>query len=124
MTEKTSGGASATSRVLTALRELIRALDRRVPHIERTGETRIARDAQLLRTQAVDRIDELERGDSREERYDQDLVDSIMTDDGGPSVERRSSTRPSGTGQRRTAVARIDPAADTPGVGPGEPLGS
>ena len=43
------------------LRELIAALDARVPHFERTGETRIAGEAKALRTKAVQRIAEIER---------------------------------------------------------------
>lgn len=43
------------------LRELIAALDRRVPRIEREGERAIARDAQGLRRAALKRICELER---------------------------------------------------------------
>jgi hypothetical protein len=43
------------------LRELIAALDRRVPRIEREGEHAIARDAQGLRRAALKRICELER---------------------------------------------------------------
>ena len=42
------------------LRELIEALDRRVPHMERTGELQIARDAAVLRAQALKRIAALE----------------------------------------------------------------
>ena len=42
------------------LRELIDALDRRVPQIERTGEIQIARDAASLRDKALKRIAELE----------------------------------------------------------------
>jgi hypothetical protein len=42
------------------LRELIEALDRRVPHIERTGEIQIARDAASLRERALKRIAVLE----------------------------------------------------------------
>ena len=42
------------------LRELIDALDRRVPHIERTGEIQIARDAAVLREKALKRIAALE----------------------------------------------------------------
>lgn len=38
------------------LRELIAALDRRVPHIERAGEVKIARDAAALRDKALKRI--------------------------------------------------------------------
>jgi hypothetical protein len=43
------------------LRELIVALNRRVPRLERTGEIAIARDAAALRDKAVERIAELER---------------------------------------------------------------
>jgi hypothetical protein len=42
------------------LRELIEALDRRVPQIERTGEIQIARDAANLREKALTRIAALE----------------------------------------------------------------
>lgn len=47
--------------LIQQLRELIAALDARVPHLERTGETRIADDATALRTNAVQRIAELDR---------------------------------------------------------------
>jgi hypothetical protein len=43
------------------LRELIAALDRRVPRLEREGERDIAHDAQALRRAALKRISELER---------------------------------------------------------------
>ena len=43
------------------LRELIAALDRRVPRLEREGESAIARDAPGLRCAAVQRICELEQ---------------------------------------------------------------
>lgn len=43
------------------LRELVAALDRRVPRLEREGERDIARDAQGLRQRALTRIAELER---------------------------------------------------------------
>jgi len=43
------------------LRELIAALDARVPHLERTGETRIADDAKALRAKAVERIAAFDR---------------------------------------------------------------
>jgi hypothetical protein len=43
------------------LRELIAALDRRVPSLERDGECDIARDAQALRRAALKRIAEVER---------------------------------------------------------------
>ena len=43
------------------LRELIAALDRRVPRLEREGERDIALDAKALKRAAVKRIAELER---------------------------------------------------------------
>jgi hypothetical protein len=43
------------------LRELIAALDRRVPCLEREGESDIALDAKALRRGALKRIAELER---------------------------------------------------------------
>jgi hypothetical protein len=84
MTETTRSIVSTPSRILAALRELIRALDRRVPHVERAGEARIARDAQRLRGEAVSRIKALQRAESDHDRYDQDIVEAIMTDDGAP----------------------------------------
>jgi hypothetical protein len=42
------------------LRELIAALDRRVPHCERVGEVEIARAATALRTKAEQRLAKLE----------------------------------------------------------------
>ena len=44
------------------LEELIAAIDRRVPHIERAGEAAIARDAAALRAKAVERLAELANG--------------------------------------------------------------
>ena len=41
---------------LLALQELIEALDRRVPHVERAGEARIAADARRLRATASERV--------------------------------------------------------------------
>ena len=67
--------------LILALREVIEALDRRVPQIERAGEICIARDALILRRQAANRIEDLQRADHG--GYDEDLVDAIMTDDGG-----------------------------------------
>jgi len=43
------------------LRDLVDALDRRVPRAERVGETRIALEAAALRRAALDRIEELTR---------------------------------------------------------------
>ena len=50
------------ARQIRHLRELIAALDRRVPHVERSGEAAIARDAAALREKAVKRIAVLEAG--------------------------------------------------------------
>ena len=63
-----------------ALREIIDALDRRIPQIEHAGEMRIALDALVLRREAVTRLDELQRADNG--GYDETLVGAIMTDDG------------------------------------------
>lgn len=49
------------------LRELIAALDRRVPRVERAGESAIARDAAKLRATAVNRLNELTSQAEREE---------------------------------------------------------
>jgi hypothetical protein len=69
----------STADVIAALGELIDALDRRVPHIERAGEAQIARDAARLKSEAVARINELRGAVS-----DSNLANSIMSDDGGP----------------------------------------
>jgi len=47
--------------VVTALHELIDALDRRIPYVERVGEREIREQAADLRNQAVRRIDEITR---------------------------------------------------------------
>lgn len=49
--------------VLEDLRELVAALDRRVPHLDRKGERDIARDAAALRAEAMKRIREIENED-------------------------------------------------------------
>lgn len=49
--------------VLEDLRELVAALDRRVPHLDRKGERDIARDAAALRAEAITRIREIENED-------------------------------------------------------------
>jgi hypothetical protein len=49
------------------LRELIAALDRRVPRVERAGESAIARDAAVLRATAVSRLHELTKQTEPEE---------------------------------------------------------
>lgn len=54
--------ADATrAQTIRELHELIAALDRRVPQVERVGEISIARAAAVLKSEALKRIDELER---------------------------------------------------------------
>ena len=50
-----------STHLIATLRELIDALDQRVPHVERAGEAKIAREAAELRAVAVKRIEELTR---------------------------------------------------------------
>jgi hypothetical protein len=50
-----------SSNAVHELLELIAALDRRVPQVQRAGETAIARDAATLKARALKRIEELER---------------------------------------------------------------
>jgi hypothetical protein len=51
--------AVTADQIVRELRELIAALDRRVPRAARAGEASIARDAAALRAQAVTRLTEL-----------------------------------------------------------------
>jgi hypothetical protein len=51
---------TAKERTLEHLRELIEALDRRVPQIESAGELQIAREAAEVRDKALRRIHEIE----------------------------------------------------------------
>ena len=60
MADKKTTTEADRARTLRHLRELIAALDRRVPNIEDTGEIVIARDAAALRAKAMQRITELE----------------------------------------------------------------
>jgi hypothetical protein len=55
-----AGTRGLDANVLADLRELIDALDRRVPQSRREGEHRITQDAALLRRQAEERIAEIE----------------------------------------------------------------
>jgi hypothetical protein len=59
---KGSAASPSASRAIRELLELIAALDRRVPQVERAGEAAIAHDAAALKTRALKRIEELERG--------------------------------------------------------------
>jgi hypothetical protein len=60
MSRSKSSTESDRTRKLRHLHELIAALDRRVPHVERIGEIDIARDGRALREKALQRIAELE----------------------------------------------------------------
>ena len=53
--------ARSEETIVHDLRELIAALDRRVPQLEREGEREIALDAKGLKREALKRIDELEQ---------------------------------------------------------------
>ena len=53
--------AEDSDAVIAALHELIDALDRRIPNVERVGERDIREQAADLRNQAMRRIDELTR---------------------------------------------------------------
>jgi collagenase-like PrtC family protease len=48
--------------VIADLMALVMALDERVPHIERIGETLIARDAAALKARALERLAALRDG--------------------------------------------------------------
>jgi hypothetical protein len=68
MADKKTADDADRTRTLRRLRELIAALDRRVPHIERVGEIAIARDAATLKKKALDRIAQLEAPDGDRSR--------------------------------------------------------
>jgi hypothetical protein len=71
MTKKRTQTAEVDVAVkLRHLRELIAALDRRVPHVERAGELAIARDSAALRKKALQRIAVL---DGKTEAIETDL---------------------------------------------------
>ena len=61
MRRKPALANSDATRTIRELYELIEALDRRVPQVERAGEISIARAASVLRSEALRRIEELER---------------------------------------------------------------
>lgn len=58
--QKSKATKEGRGTLIDRLRELVAALDRRIPHIERKGEQRIARDSALLKKQAQERIAQLE----------------------------------------------------------------
>ncbi|MCL4813745.1 MAG: hypothetical protein KJ061_14730 [Vicinamibacteraceae bacterium] len=55
---------AARERLLERLRELVAAINRRVPRAGHAGEARISSDADQLRTLALDQIAQLERPDA------------------------------------------------------------
>jgi hypothetical protein len=71
--------------VLDDLRELVSALDRRVPQLDRKGERDIARDAAALREEAMNRIREIENEDCAvtvtSSFFDVTVTSSIVEDD-------------------------------------------
>ena len=58
---------TSASQLLLTLQELVEALDRRIPQIERVGEARITADAERLRAGAMQRIALLRLGHSAPE---------------------------------------------------------
>lgn len=56
-----NAAAAARALVINELRELIAALDRRVPQVHRVGEVAIAKAALALRDEAMQRLNALER---------------------------------------------------------------
>jgi phosphoserine phosphatase len=56
-----SVGPPTLAETLAHLEELVAALDRRLPQVERCGEADIAEAAALLRNAAVQRIEEVRR---------------------------------------------------------------
>lgn len=51
-----TSSAEEQAQLIAYLRELVAALDRRLPHIERAGEQGIAADSAMLRQKALERI--------------------------------------------------------------------
>jgi hypothetical protein len=64
MTQDTTAAAASPAQTVRELLELIAALDRRVPHVERVGEISIAQAASGLKLEALKRIEEIERESS------------------------------------------------------------
>ena len=70
---------------VAALAELIGALDRRAPHVERVGEMKIAREAAALRKAASARIAHL-TAESDFRAREIEHSNAVMSDDGGPAL--------------------------------------
>mgnify|MGYP003578913415 CR=1 FL=1 len=88
-----ASGRLIASPVARALRELIPALDRRLPRPERPGETRIAGEALTLRQNAVSQLASLRVTEPGDAVSDQEHVDAAMTDDGCPSADSDATAR-------------------------------
>jgi hypothetical protein len=56
------------SNAVRELQELIAALDRRVPQVQRAGEVSIAHEAAALKARALQRLEELQREAAAVER--------------------------------------------------------
>lgn len=82
MSSDTGTARSDRTRKLRHLRELIAALDRRVPQVERLGEVEIAREGRALREKALQRIAELEAALETSHAQGQ-LPDRVLDDDDG-----------------------------------------
>jgi hypothetical protein len=61
MKQPTTPAQRHRAQTVRELHELVAALDRRVPHVERAGELSIARAAAALKAEALLRIEALER---------------------------------------------------------------
>jgi hypothetical protein len=95
MTECTAHGTAArtrSTRTIRNLHELIAALDRRVPQVERSGEGSIARAAAALRAEALKRIADLER-----EAATGPVLDTAVSLDAVVKVTDSPTERPDGT---------------------------
>lgn len=57
--DPTTGVTTERARLVRELHELVAALDRRMPQVQRLGEIAIARSAAALRGEALKRIEEL-----------------------------------------------------------------
>ena len=111
MKDQQRASASDRDRAIAALNELIDALDRRVPHVERVGEIRIAREAAMLRKDAVTRIDELKSAASSQRTRDAELSDAVMADDGGPT-RKDEEGRSTSALESRTLIDRTNEPHD------------
>jgi hypothetical protein len=93
------------TQIVRELHELIAALDRRLPQVERVGEIAIARAAAVLRGEALKRIAALEH------EADADAIASWSGPAEAPAYMRRSSpgdTNGASELQARAIVGRTD----------------